>query len=77
MSEPFNANTDSRKQTGAVIPDEDWFKVVVKQVKSVKYGSVQIVIQDGKVVQIESTEKIRLDQPQAKGGSGKKWTPST
>jgi hypothetical protein len=48
-----------------------------KQIPISKYGSVQIVIQDGKVVQIESTEKIRLDQPQAKGGSGKKWTPST
>ena len=29
-------------------------------VKSVRYGVVQLIIQDGKVVQIDKTEKIRL-----------------
>lgn len=29
-------------------------------VKSVKYGVVQVIIQDGRVVQIDKTEKLRL-----------------
>ena len=29
-------------------------------VRSVRYGSVVVVVQDGRVVQIEKTEKIRL-----------------
>lgn len=29
-------------------------------VQSVRYGVVQLIIQDGKVVQIDKTEKIRL-----------------
>ncbi len=33
---------------------------IVKALKSVRYGCVQIIIQDSKVVQIERTEKIRF-----------------
>jgi len=29
-------------------------------VRSIRFGTVQIVIQDGRIVQIEETEKIRL-----------------
>lgn len=31
-----------------------------KTIESMRYGTVQIVVQDGKVVQIDKTEKIRL-----------------
>ncbi len=31
-------------------------------IQSIRYGYVQIVIQDSKVVQIDKTEKIRLDK---------------
>ena len=33
---------------------------ILKLIASVKFGSVNIVIQDGKVVQIEKHEKIRM-----------------
>lgn len=33
---------------------------IVRSVKSIRYGYVQIIIQDSKVVQIEKTEKTRL-----------------
>ncbi|MGC4044322.1 MAG: YezD family protein [Armatimonas sp.] len=29
-------------------------------IRSIRYGSVQIIIQDGLVVQIDKTEKLRL-----------------
>jgi len=31
-------------------------------IKSIRYGHVQIVIQDSKVVQIDKTEKVRFDK---------------
>ena len=33
---------------------------IEEAVRSIRYGTVQIVIQDGRIVQIEKTEKIRL-----------------
>jgi len=33
---------------------------IVAYLKSIQYGSVTIVIQDGKIVQIDKNEKIRL-----------------
>ena len=35
-------------------------ELIDQLVKSLKYGNINIVIQDGKVVQIEKTEKIRV-----------------
>jgi hypothetical protein len=40
---------------------------VTEKVKSMRYGIVQIVIHDSKVVQIERTERTRFDVPQATG----------
>ena len=52
----------------------DWLALVSRQVKSVRYGLVQIVIHNGQVVQIESTEKIRLTQsPPAAGATGQHY----
>ncbi|MCW5554264.1 MAG: YezD family protein [Verrucomicrobiae bacterium] len=40
-----------------------WLETVRQQVASVRFGWVQIVVHDGRVVQIEKTERIRLDPP--------------
>ncbi|MCM8811780.1 MAG: YezD family protein [Candidatus Omnitrophica bacterium] len=43
---------------------------ILSAISSIRYGTVQIVIQDAKVIQIEKTEKIRLDKAdQTPGGS--------
>jgi len=34
--------------------------LVLRAIREIRYGSVQIVIQDSKVVQIEKIEKLRL-----------------
>jgi hypothetical protein len=44
-------------------PHKQWVETVRHQVGSVRFGVVQIVIHNGRVVQIEKTEKIRFDQP--------------
>ncbi len=35
---------------------------ILKALKSIRYGYVQIIVQDSKVVQIDKTEKIRFDK---------------
>lgn len=38
-----------------------WLAIVKRQVKSLHFGVVQIVVHNDRVVQIERTEKIRLN----------------
>ena len=48
------------KQKSAVYPKE--FDKLAEYVKSIKYGSVTIQIQDGKIIQIDKNEKFRFDK---------------
>ena len=50
--------------------EEQLLLEMVSAIKSIKYGYIQITIHDGNVVQIDKTEKIRLDEqkPRKKGG---------
>jgi hypothetical protein len=38
-----------------------WLVIVRRQVESLSYGVVQIVVHDSQVTQIEKTERVRLD----------------
>jgi hypothetical protein len=44
----------------------DWVSIVAQQVESLRFGVVQIVVHDSRVVQIEKTEKVRLDKTESK-----------
>ena len=46
---------------------ETWLETVRKQVASLRFGMVQIVVHDSQVVQIERTEKVRLDRKPLEG----------
>ncbi|MDQ8205585.1 YezD family protein [Pelagicoccus sp. SDUM812003] len=37
-----------------------WGRIVFEKIQSLQFGSVQITIHDGKVTQVECTEKIRI-----------------
>ena len=39
----------------------NWLEVVRRQVGSLHYGAVEIVVHDSRVIQIEKTERVRLD----------------
>lgn len=41
-------------------PPPAWLEIVREKVESLRFGVVQIVVHDGKVTQIERTEKTRL-----------------
>ena len=43
----------------------NWIDVVQQQVTSLKFGVVQITVHDGRVVQVETTERLRFDKPQS------------
>jgi hypothetical protein len=51
-----SANSDS--------PLSSWIEILEQQVKSLRFGIVQIVVHDQRVVQIERTEKFRLSPPE-------------
>lgn len=40
--------------------ENDYLRIVKQMVEEIKYGTISIVVQDGKVVQIEQNKKIRL-----------------
>jgi hypothetical protein len=52
-------------------PDNDtdeklgWLEVVRRQVGSLHYGVVQIIVHDSQVTQIEKTERVRLEKAHA------------
>lgn len=39
---------------------KQWVEAVAQQVKSLRYGVVQVVVHDARVVQIEKTERFRF-----------------
>ncbi len=45
--------------------DSPWQDVVERQVSALRFGSLQITVHEGKVVQIERSVKVRLDKPAA------------
>ena len=42
--------------------ERTWLSIVRRQVRSLRFGVVQIVVHNGQVVQIERTEKLRLGE---------------
>jgi hypothetical protein len=46
--------------------EPSWVRLVQAQVETMRFGVVQIVVHDSRVVQIERTEKLRLDKSEPK-----------
>jgi hypothetical protein len=46
--------------------DRQLIDYISKQIEGLEYGTVHIVVHDGRVVQIERTERSRLDSPKSK-----------
>lgn len=55
-----NADPKNAPEKGSA---DSWLEVVRRQVSSLNFGVVQIVVHGARVVQIECTEKIRLENP--------------
>ncbi|HVU15975.1 MAG TPA: YezD family protein [Candidatus Didemnitutus sp.] len=49
----------------------EWLRLVQQKVEGLRYGVVQLVVHDGRVTQIERTEKTRLSaHPDSRDSSG-------
>jgi hypothetical protein len=49
------------KSESSAVQQLNWLEVVRRQVGSLHYGAVEIVVHDSRVTQIEKTERVRLD----------------
>jgi hypothetical protein len=47
-------------KTDALDALPDWIDIVRQKVESLNFGVVQLIVHDGRVTQIERTEKTRL-----------------
>ena len=56
----------STTQSSPVAELPEWLRVVQNKVESLRYGVVQLVVHDGRVTQIERTEKTRIAPPGAR-----------
>jgi len=58
----------------AVMQPDPWNreleKVVKDALKSVRFGTITLVVQDGRVIQVDKNEKIRIDRAGHINGSG-------
>ena len=43
-------------------PSPEVVRKIIEVIKTVRYGSVEVIIQDARVVQIERKEKFRFDR---------------
>ncbi len=56
----MSSAASSSSDTPGPVSLPDWLAIVRAKVESLRFGVVQIVVHDGKVTQIERTEKTRL-----------------
>ena len=66
-------STDSIPRPAHVNAEPEWLAIVLSTVRGLRYGVVQLVVHDGRVTQIERTERTRLpshsDDPARTGES--------
>jgi len=43
--------------------DTRWLETVERQVRALKFGSILITVHEGRVVQVETSVKVRFDRP--------------
>ncbi|CAI6041287.1 YezD family protein [Cohnella sp. JJ-181] len=49
--------------------NESWIQRITEAVEGLQYGNVQIVVHDGRIVQIERTERRRFDEVTERRGA--------
>ena len=59
---PHPVTTSGVNMEGIRQDEPAWIELIRRQVGSLRYGVVQIVVHDGRVTQIEKTERVRLER---------------
>ena len=55
-----NKRRDSMEKKSGEENDSAHLEMIQKLIQSIQYGTVSVIVQDGKVVQIEKNEKYRI-----------------
>ena len=61
MAAESSSGKSERPEAPKPTAPSDWFESIRQQVASLRFGVIQIVVHDGRVVQIDRTEKIRVE----------------
>ena len=48
------------KEKEQTLADNLNLKMIADMIKDIRYGSITVIVQDGKVIQIDKTEKVRI-----------------
>ena len=64
----MNTKTNDRQKTD-IVPSAEWLEVVRKKVEDLRFGSVQIIVHEGRVTQVDSLEKTRFPSARDENGS--------
>ena len=67
---PTTSTADSASNELSSASTPDWIALVREKVEGLRYGVVQLVVHDGRVTQIERTEKTRLPASPSRDGQG-------
>jgi hypothetical protein len=59
------------RSTSESVGNQHWLEIVRDHVNSLRFGAVEIVVHDSRVVQIEKTERVRLDKSQPESRQGR------
>jgi hypothetical protein len=54
---------DKKSQFGNGYPPAQVLERISQAIQGLRFGSVEVVIQDGRIIQIERKEKFRFDRP--------------
>lgn len=58
----------SSDRTGGLNPEPGLVKRILDALAGLQFGSIEIVVHNSQVVQIERREKVRLDSPSTRPG---------
>jgi hypothetical protein len=51
------------QEIAGAYPDQSIERAILLALKDIRFGSVEIIVHDSRVVQIERKEKLRIDRP--------------
>jgi hypothetical protein len=57
-------------EASSEVSQPGWLGILKGQVESLRFGTVQVVVHESRVVQIERTEKVRFDRPEGATSPG-------
>ena len=56
----MKTNLEPNRKPDATVRQQPWQKIVEERVAALRFGTVQIVIHEGRVTQVDSTERTRF-----------------